>query len=137
MPWYAFIHPLLAIGTLVLGLVTAQTSLSKVTEWDFPMRRQRNRTIAFLLLCIANFVMGLIVSMALQTMHKGIALSGHMPLSIVVLVVAFVATLLTFTRSEPGQTPPHMRWHATLLAAAVALILTMAFLTALKLFFHS
>lgn len=133
MPWYAFIHPLLAIGTMVLGLVTAQTSLSRVTEWDFPMRRQRSRSIAFLLLCIANFVMGLIVSMALQSMHKGLVLSGHMTLSIAVLVAAFGATLLTFTRSEEGKTPPHMRWHAILLAAAVALILTMAFLTGLKL----
>ena len=52
MPWYGFIHPLLAIGAIALGLVTAQTSLSKVSDWDFPMRRQRSRSIYFLMLCI-------------------------------------------------------------------------------------
>jgi len=133
MPWYGFIHPLLALGTFVLGLVTAQTSLSKVSDWDFPMRRQRSRSIAFLLLCIANFVLGLLVNMGLRSVHKGVALSGHMSLSIVALVAAFIAALLTFTRSQPGQTPPQMRWHAVLTILATALILTMAFLTGLKL----
>ena len=133
MPWYAFLHPILAIGTLVLGLVTAQTSLSKVSDWDFPMRRQRSRSIAFLLLCIANFVIGLFVNMALRSVHNGVALSGHMTLSIVVMLAAFIAALITFTRSQPGQTPPQMRWHAVLAILATALILTMAFLTGLKL----
>jgi hypothetical protein len=133
MPWYGFIHPALAIGTLALGLVTAQTSLSKVSDWDFPMRRQRSRSIAFLLLCIADFIMGLFVNMGLRSIHKGVVLSGHMTLSIIVMVAAFGAALITFTRSQPGQTPPHMRWHATLTVAAVALMLTMSFLTGLKL----
>ena len=133
MPWYGFIHPALAIGTLALGLVTAQTSLSKVSDWDFPMRRQRSRSIAFLLLCLANFVMGLFVNMGLRSIHKGVVISGHMTLSIIVLVAAFGAALITFTRSEPGKTPPHMRWHATLMIAAVALMLTTTFLVGLKL----
>jgi len=133
MPWYGFIHPALAIGTLALGLVTAQTSLSKVSDWDFPMRRQRSRTIIFLLLCIANFVMGLFVNMGLRSIHKGVVLSGHMTLSIIVLIAALGAALITFTRSEPGQTPPHMRWHATLTIVAVALMLTMTFIAGLKL----
>jgi heme A synthase len=133
MPWYGFIHPVIAIGSIALGLVTAQTSLSKVSDWDFPMRRQRSRTSYFLMLSIVNFVMGLVVSLALRNIHKGVVLSGHLTLSIIVLVLAFGATLLTFTRSEPGKTPPHMRWHATLMVAAVALILTMGFLTGLKL----
>ena len=133
MPWYAFIHPLLALGTFALGLVTAQTSLSKVSDWDFPMRRQRNRSITFLMLCIANFGMGLIVNLGLRNIHKGITLSGHMTLSIIVLIAALGAALVTFTRSQPGQTPPQMRWHAILMIAAVALILTMTFLTGLKL----
>jgi hypothetical protein len=133
MPWYGFIHPALAIGTMVLGLVTAQTSLSRVSDWDFPMRRQRSRSISFLMLCIANFVMGLFVNMALRSIHRGVVLSGHRTLSIVVLIAAFVAALLTFTSSEPGQTPPHMRWHAILMVAAVALMLTMTFLIGLKL----
>ncbi len=133
MPWYGLIHPALAIGTFALGLVTAQTSLSKVSDWDFPMRRQRSRSIAFLMLCIANFVMGLLVNMGLRSIHKGVVLSGHITLSIIVMVAAFGAALITFTRSQPGQTPPHMRWHATLTIAAIALILTMAFLTGLKL----
>jgi hypothetical protein len=133
MPWYGFIHPVIAIGSIALGLVTAQTSLSKVSDWDFPMRRQRSRSIAFLMLCIANFVMGLLVNMGLRNIHKGVVLSGHMTLSIIVLIAAFGAALLTFTRSESGKTPPHMRWHATFVVAAVALMLTMTFLVGLKL----
>ncbi len=133
MPWYAFVHPALALGTIALGLVTAQTSLSKVSDWDFPMRRQRSRTIAFLMLAIVNFIIGLFVNLALRGIHKGVVLSGHMTLSIIVLVAGFIAALLTFTRSEPGRTPPQMRWHATFMIAAVALMLTMTFLVGLKL----
>jgi len=133
MPWYGFIHPLLAIGTLALGLVTAQTSLSKVSDWDFPLRRQRNRSIIFVLLCVANFALGLFVNTALRGIHKGVSISGHMTLSIIVLVAAFLAALVTFTRSKPGETPPLMRWHAMLSIVAIAVILTMAFLGGLKL----
>ena len=136
MPWYGFIHPVLAIATLGLGLVTAQTSLSKVSDWDFPMRRQRTRSIAFLLLCIANLVIGLFVNMGLRGIHKEVRISGHVTLSIVVLVASFGAALLTFTHSQPGETPPLMRWHAILTITAVALILTMTFLTGLKLIGH-
>jgi O-antigen/teichoic acid export membrane protein len=127
MPWYGFIHPLLAIGTLWLGLVTAQTSLSKGSDWDFPLRRQRNRSIIFLLLCVANF------AAALRGIHKEVMISAHMTLSIVVLVAAFLAALVTFTRSKPGETPPLMRWHAMLSIVAIAVILTMGFLGGLKL----
>jgi hypothetical protein len=133
MPWYGFIHPLLAIVALGLGLVTAQTSLSKISDWDFPLRRQRSRSISFLLLCVANFGLGLVVNIALRGIHKGVTITGHVPLSIVVLVAAFLAALVTFTRSQPGETPPLMRWHAILSIAAVAVILTMGFLGALKL----
>ncbi len=133
MPWYGFVHPILAIGTLALGLVTAQTSLSKVSDWDFPMRLQRSRSIAFLMIGIVNLIVGLFVNMGLRNIHKGVVLPGHLTLSIIVLVAGFVAALITFTRSEPGKTPPHMRWHATLLIVAVALMLTMTFLIGLKL----
>jgi heme A synthase len=133
MPWYGFIHPALAIGSIALGLVTAQTSLSRVSDWDFPMRRQRSRSISFLMLCITNFVIGLLVNIGLRNIHKGVVLSGHMTLSIIVLVAAFLAALVTFTRSEPGKTPPQMRWHAILMVAAVALMLTQTFLVGLKL----
>jgi uncharacterized membrane protein YidH (DUF202 family) len=136
MPWYGFIHPIIAIGSIALGLVTAQTSLSRVSDWDFPMRRQRNRSIWFLMLSIGNFIMGLLVNMGLRNIHKGVVLPGHMTVSIIVLLAAFGAALITFTRSEPGKTPPQMRWHAILMVAAVALMLTMTFLVGLKLIGH-
>ncbi|MBM3313863.1 hypothetical protein FJY70_04655 [candidate division WOR-3 bacterium] len=133
MPWYGFIHPVLAIGAFALGLVTAQTSLSKVSDWDFPLRRQRSRSIIFLLLCIANFVLGLVVNIALHGIHKGVRMPGHWILSIVTLVAAFLAALITFARGRPGETPPLMRWHAVLSIVAVAAILTMGFLGGLEL----
>jgi hypothetical protein len=79
MPWYGFIHPLLAVATVWLGLVTAQTSLSKISDWDFPLRRQRGRTIVFFMLCIANFAVGLFVNVALRDIHKGVKITGHVP----------------------------------------------------------
>ena len=133
MPWYGFIHPLLAIVTLGLGLVMAQTSLSRVSDWDFPLRRQRSRSITFVLLCVANFATGLFVNVAMREIHKEVKITGHLPLSIFVLVAALSAALITFTRSKPGETPPLMRWHAVLSIAAIAVILTMAFLGGLKL----
>jgi len=134
MPWYGFIHPVLAVVTIGLGLVTAQTSLSKISDWDFPLRRQRGRTIIFFLLVIANFIIGLFVNAGLRVIHKGVNITGHLLLSIIVLAVGFLATLVTFARSRPGETPPLMRWHSMLLIAALALMLTMGFLGALNLF---
>ena len=136
MPWYGFIHPLLAIVALWLGLVTAQTSLSKISDWDFPLRRQRGRSITFFLLCVANFAVGLFVNVALRDIHKGVKITGHLPLSIFVLVAAFLAVLVTFARSRPGELSPLMRWHSMLSIAALAVILTMGFLGGLGLFSH-
>jgi hypothetical protein len=134
MPWYGFIHPLLAVATIALGLVTAQTSLTKSADWDFPLRRQRSRSIIFVLLCVGNFAIGLFVNVALRGLHKGVKITGHLPLSIFVLVAAFLAALVTFARSRPGEISPLMRWHAMLSIAALAVILTMAFLGGLSLF---
>ena len=136
MPWYGFIHPLLVIVTLGLGLVTAQTSLSKISDWDFPLRRQRGRSIIFFLLCVANFAVGLFVNVALRDIHRGVKITGHLPLSIFVLVATFLAVLVTFARSRPGELSPLMRWHSMLSIAALAVILTMGFLGGLSLFSH-
>ncbi len=136
MPWYGFIHPLLAIPTIWLGLVTAQTSLTKISDWDFPLRRQRYRSIIFVLLCVGNFAIGLFVNVALRGLHRGVKITGHLPLSIFVLAAALLAALITFARGRPGETPPIMRWHAVLSIATVAVILTMGFLGALNLFSH-
>jgi Mn2+/Fe2+ NRAMP family transporter len=134
MPWYGFIHPVLAVVAVGLGLVTAQTSLSKISDWDFPLRRQRGRSIVFFLLCVANFAIGLFVNVALRGIHKGVTITGHLPLSIFVLVAAFLAVLVTFARGRPGEISPLMRWHSLLSIAALAVILTMGFLGALSLF---
>jgi hypothetical protein len=134
MTWYAFIHPLLAVGTTVLGLITAQTSLSKMNDWDFPLRKQRSRTVIFFLLCVANFGIGLFVNIALAGLHKGIKLTAHLPLSIVVLTITFLAALVTFTRGKPGEVSPLMRYHSVLTTLALALVLTMGFLGLIQLF---
>ena len=58
MPWYGFIHPVVAIATLVFGIMIAQTSMSRTEYWDFPLRRQRTRSTVYFLLCVANLIMG-------------------------------------------------------------------------------
>lgn len=134
MAWYAFIHPVLAVAALGVGLVTAQTSLSRINDWDFPLRKQRSRTITFFLLCVANFGTGLFVNTALRDAGRGIKLTAHLPLSIAVLVITFVAALVTFLRSKLGEVSPLMRYHSVLTTVALALILTMGFLGLITLF---
>jgi hypothetical protein len=134
MAWYAFIHPVLAVAALGIGLVTAQTSLSKISDWDFPLRKQRSRTITFFLLCVANFGTGLFVNTALRDAGRGIKLTAHLPLSIAVMAITFVAALVTFSRSKLGEVSPLMRYHSVLTTIALALILTMGFLGLIALF---
>ena len=131
MPWYGFIHPLVAVGTLALGLVTGQTSLSKMTEWDFPLRKQRTRSIFFFLLTVLNFVLGMVVTTALRGGGFKVKLTGHMPLAIAIMVLAMLAALVTFTRGRAGEVSGAMRLHPLLVIAALALIFTNGFLTIL------
>lgn len=131
MPWYGFIHPLMALSTLGLGLVTAQTSMSKITEWDFPLRRQRYRTVVFFLLTVANFIVGLLAMSALRGRGFQTKLTGHMPLAIVTMAVAMLASLVSFARHQPGGGGSVLRFHSILMVAALALILTTGFLTLL------
>jgi hypothetical protein len=134
MAWYAFIHPVFAVGALVLGLITAQTSLSKVNDWDFPLRKQRTRSIVFFLLCVVNFSAGLFVNTVLRGVHKGIQMTAHLPFSIAVLALSLLAALVTFGPSKPGSVSPLLRYHSILTAIALALILTMGFIGLIMLF---
>jgi hypothetical protein len=134
MAWYVFVHPVLALGALAIGLVTAQTSLSKANDWDFPLRKQRTRSVIFFLLCVVNFSAGLFVNTVLKGVHKGIELTAHLPMSIIVLVLTLLAALVAFSPGKPGKPSPLMRYHSIITTIALALILTMGFIGIIALF---
>lgn len=134
MPWYGFIHPVLALVTLVYGLTIGKVSLSRLDEWDFPLRQVRKRTFIFALLTILNLGLGLLVNAILAGKGRGVHLVAHLALAILVAALALLATLVTFSKSRPGQLPPTMRWHPILLVASLALIMTMGFIVVLKVF---
>ncbi|UCG44221.1 MAG: hypothetical protein JSU73_06345 [candidate division WOR-3 bacterium] len=135
MPWYGFIHPLLAIATLVFGIMIAQTSMSRTEYWDFPLRRQRTRSIVYFLLCVANLVMGFLFATALRGRGVDVKLSLHVPLAIAATATALLAAAITFTRSRrPGELPGVMRYHGWFVAVSLAIVLTMAFTGVLAVF---
>ena len=135
MPWYGFIHPFTAVLTLILGIKTAQTSMSRVQDWDFPVRKIRNRTVLFALLVVFNMVIGFIFNVVLAGSGLDVALLGHLPLSIIAVVLAIGAALISFTRSrKPGEVSELMKFHGWIVAIALAAIMTMSFIGVLKLF---
>ena len=135
MPWYGFIHPLFALATMAFGVRVAQTSMSKVDTWDFPLRRVRSRSVVYFLLCVANLVLGYLVGAALSGRGVDVKLTAHVPLAIVAVALALVAAVIGFTRSRvPGQGPPLMKFQGWLLAVSLAAILTMGFTGLLALF---
>ena len=135
MPWYGLIHPLLAVGTLVLGIVTAQTSISRTEDWDFPLRRQRLRSVVFFLLCVANLILGLLVAAALRGRGVGVQLALHVPLAVGVVVFSLVAVVATFVPPRrPGELPSIMHFHAWFLVLPLVMMLTMGFIALLAAF---
>lgn len=135
MPWYGFIHPVLAVGTMVYGIATAQTSIKRLGDWDFPLRRQRTRSTVFFLLCVANMVLGFVVRIILRAQASDVALTFHAPLAIITVVLALGASLVTFSQGKrPGELPNLMRLHPWLVVVAVVIIMTMGFIGLLKLF---
>jgi len=134
MPWYGFIHPLLAIGTLAVGLVTGQVSLTNINDWNFPMRRQRYRSIVFFLMCVANFLIGLGAAALIRGHGGKVKLAGHMPLAVIAMIFSLAAALVTFTKSRPGDLSGLMRLHPVLIVVSLAVIFTMGFITVLAIF---
>jgi cytochrome bd-type quinol oxidase subunit 2 len=135
MPWFGYIHPLLAIGTMVYGVRIAQVSVSRLLEWDFPLRQQRNRTVIFFLLVIANLVLGFLVNAALRGQGRGVSLTFHLPLAIIICVLALLATLVTFTRArKPGEVSGLMKFHPWLVVLPVVGIMTAGLIGLLKAF---
>ncbi len=132
MPWYGFIHPLLAVFTFIYGLTIGQVSLSRLDDWDFPLRRVRKRTLIFFLLTVANFILGLVANIILGARGARVVLFAHLPMAIVIMVFALLATLITFSKGRFGELPEKMRWHPILVVVNLALILTMAFIALLK-----
>ena len=135
MPWYGFIHPLLAVAALVYGIRTAQAGMNKVLDWNFPLRRQRKNSIIFFLLCLANFGLGFAVNSVLRGREQQVELSLHWPLAIAVTGLALLAALIPFIRSRrPGEISEAMKIHHWLVIIASVLILTMGFIGLLKAF---
>ncbi|MFO7675451.1 MAG: hypothetical protein R6X12_03940 [bacterium] len=135
MPWYGFIHPVLAVGTLVYGVRAAQVSMSKVLDWDFPLRRQRTRSIIFFLLCIANLIVGFAANALMRGRGLDVRLTAHLPLAIVVIAFALVAAVVTYTRPpRPGTVSGLMKLHHWFLIIPSVLILSMGFTGLLKAF---
>lgn len=134
MPWYGYIHPVLALVTLIYGLTIGKVSLSRLDDWDFPLRLVRKRTFIFALLTILNLGVGLLVQAILVGSGKGFHLVAHLPLAILVVALALLATLVTFSKSRPGELPPIMRWHPILIVISLALTMTMGFITLLRVF---
>lgn len=136
MPWYGYIHPLIAVTTIVHGLFIGRVSLSKLGEWDFPLRRVRARTFIYFVLCALNLLVGLIVGAAIKVqslkMAELIRYPGHLPVAVSVCVLALLAVLSTFGRGKPGEIPPLMRWHPVLIVASLGLAITNGFLVLLK-----
>ncbi|HDQ99623.1 MAG TPA: hypothetical protein ENN51_04985 [candidate division WOR-3 bacterium] len=127
MPWYGYIHPLLALITLAHGIRTARVGMNKVLDWDYPLRRQRNRSIVFLLLCVGNLVLGFSVNVLLRGQDAAVHLTMHLPLAVAVTVLAVVAVICTFIRPKRlGELSGPMRIHHWLLIVASVMVLTMA-----------
>ncbi len=135
MPWYGFIHPLAALATFAYGMTTAQISVSKLREWNFPLRRQRMRSTVFFLLCVGNLVLGFLATLLMRGRGLDIRLPAHLPLAIATTVLALLASVVTFGRPKrPGELSPVMRLHPALLVIAGVLMLTTAMLWLLKAF---
>lgn len=134
IPWYGFIHPVVSLLTLAYGLTIAQVGLTRINDWDYPLRQQRNRTIAYFLLCVGNFLLGLLFATLIRGRGAELKLPGHMALSIVVLVVTAAATVVTFGKTRMGEVAQVTRSHPVLMVISLAGVLTMGFLTALRLF---
>ncbi|MEO0073688.1 MAG: hypothetical protein ABIK43_03370 [candidate division WOR-3 bacterium] len=133
MPWFAFIHPILAVATLLYGLGVGQVSLSKLGDWDFPLRRLRRRSFFFFVFCVGNLLLGLFVNLQLRSQGRGVALTAHLPIAIGACVASGLAVLATFSPGKPGEIPPLLRWHPILLVVTLGLMLTNGFLVILKL----
>jgi hypothetical protein len=133
MPWFAYIHPLLAIFTLGFGLSIGQLSLSRLGDWDFPLRHLRFRTLLYFILTVVNLGIGLFVDTLLGVHGRAVKLLAHLPLAIAVAVLALLALLVTYGKSrKPGELAPALRLYPMLIIASLALIMTMGFTALLK-----
>jgi hypothetical protein len=132
MPWFGFIHPVLAILTLVYGITIGQITLARLGQWDFPLRRVRMRTFIYFLLTVFNLGLGLLMNAILAARGREVKLLLHLPLAITACALGFLATLTTFSKGKPGELAPTMRWHPVLIVASLALIMTMGFTALLK-----
>ena len=135
MPWHGYIHPLLALITLAHGIWTARIGMSKVLDWDYPLRRQRGRSVVFLLLCVANLVFGFAANALLRGQDAAVHLTMHLPLAVAVTALALVAVIFTLIRPKrPGELSGPMKVHHWLMVIASVMVLTMALTGLLRLF---
>ncbi|MEO0078879.1 MAG: hypothetical protein ABIK86_07785 [candidate division WOR-3 bacterium] len=134
MPWYAFIHPVLALGTIALGVVIGQTSLARINDWNFPLRQQRYRSVIFLIMVAVNFVIGLVATALIRGAGREFRLPAHRTLAIVALILAALAALVTFSRGPRGEVSSVMRLHPVIMILVLVVLFTMGFITALSVF---
>ncbi len=132
MPWFGFIHPIMALGTFVYGLFIGQVSMTKLDDWDFPLRRVKKRTLIYFVFTAISGIFGLVVNAILRSQGRGVVIFAHMPLGVATVVAALLALVVTTGKRKPGELPQSMRWHPVLVVISLALIMTMAFTALLK-----
>lgn len=126
MPWYGYIHPLLALVALFHGVRTARVGMNKVLDWDYPLRRQRRWSLVFLALCAANLALGFAANALLARQDSAVKLTMHLPLAVAVTILALVAVIFTYIRPRrPGELSGPMRIQHWLLIVASVMIMTM------------
>ncbi len=134
MPWYGFIHPILALATIAYGVVTGQTSLARINDWNFPQRKQRYRSVIFLMMVAANFVIGLAATALIRGTGRELKLPVHRPLAITAIFLAVIAALVTFSQGKRGEVSSLMRLHPVIMILVLVVLFTMGFITALSVF---
>lgn len=132
MPWFGFIHPVLALGAFVYGLFIGQVSMSRLDDWDFPLRRVKRRTVIYFIFTVVSGVIGLLINIILRHQGRGVTIFAHLPMGFAVVVTAFLATVVTMGKRRPGELPQSMRWHPLLIVISLALIMTMGLTALLK-----
>lgn len=96
MNWYLYIHPLIQIGTLIIGITNLKIGFNLSKTWTLPVRKHRALGLIFVALLLSGTIIGWQVNRALNNTGMAFYIAGHRFIAWLIIILLFLIMISGF-----------------------------------------
>ncbi len=96
MNWYLYIHPLIQVSALIIGITNLRIGFNLSKTWTFPIRKHRALGLIFFVLLLSGTIIGWQVNRALNNIGMAFHIAGHRFIALLIIILLFLIMISGF-----------------------------------------